>query len=185
MLRLLMMPGQGPDNQTAYTRCVVFRWTVADRAARMVRWMLGFRRHRNLVLTTTLQPCLQCAGAIRLARIGTVRIAGHDAYWDGYHEFDKLARREARRPRPTARIGPRGDELGVFGLLISRFRLGNPRLVDGFDGELRRLGEGPVLDLACELEDRGELERLLTVEVEQALAAVWPRLQPLLQPAGS
>lgn len=146
---------------------------------------LGFRRHRNLVLTTTLQPCLQCAGAIRLARIGTVRIAGHDAYWDGYHEFGKLARREARRPRPTARIGPRGDELGVFGLLISRFKLGNPRLVDGFDGELRRLGEAPVLDLAYELEDRGELERLLTMDVDQALAAVWPRLQPLLQPAGS
>jgi hypothetical protein len=70
-------------------------------------------------------------------------------------------------------------------LLISRFRRGNPRLVDGFDGELRALGEGPVLDLAYELEDHGELDRLLTMEVGRALAAVWPRLQPLLQPAGS
>ena len=146
---------------------------------------LEFRRHRNLVLTTTLQPCLQCAGAIRLAPIGTVRIAGHDAYWDGYHDFAKLSAREAgRRRRPAARIGPRGDELGVFGLLISRFRIGNPRLADGFDGELRKLGEGPVLDLAYGLEDGGELERLLALEVDQALAAVWPRLQSLLQPAG-
>lgn len=146
---------------------------------------LEFRKYRNLVLTTTLQPCLQCAGAIRLARIGTVRYAGHDAYWDGYHDFAKLAARETRRRRSVARVGPRGDELGVFGLLISRFRRGNPRLVDGFDSELRGLGEGPVLDLAYELEDRGELDRLLTMEVDQALAAVWPRLQPLLQPTGS
>jgi tRNA(Arg) A34 adenosine deaminase TadA len=38
---------------------------------------LGFRQHRDLVLTTTLQPCLQCAGAIRLARVGTARAARH------------------------------------------------------------------------------------------------------------
>lgn len=140
---------------------------------------LGFRRYRDLVLTTTLQPCLQCAGAIRLARVGTVRIAGHDAYWDGYHEFAKLNEREARRDKGTKRSGPRGDELGVFGLLISRFRLGNPRLVDGFDGALRRLGEGPVLDLAYELEDSGELNRLLAVDVNQALAVLWPWLREL------
>jgi tRNA(Arg) A34 adenosine deaminase TadA len=147
---------------------------------------LGFRRYRDLVLTTTLQPCLQCAAAIRLAPIGTVRIAGHDAYWDGYHDFAKLSEREAaRRRRPAARVGPRTDELGVFGLLISRFRPGNPRLVGGFDGQLRALGEGPVLDFAYDLEDRGELDRLLPMEVDQVLAAVWPRLTRLLQPTGS
>lgn len=141
---------------------------------------LGFRRHRDLVLTTTLQPCLQCAGAIRLARIGTVRIGGHDAYWDGYHDFEKLAEREVRRRKQVTRIGPRADELGVFGLLICRFGLGNPRLDDGFDAELRSLGEGPVLDLAYEIEDSGELNDLFAMEVDQALAALWPRLQPLL-----
>ena len=144
---------------------------------------LEFRRYHDLVLTTTLQPCLQCAGAIRLARIGTVRIAGHDAYWDGYHDFAKLAEREAHKPRPVARTGPRGDEVGVFGLLISRFRLGNPRLVDGFDGTLRALGEGPVLDLAYELEDSGELAGLLPLDVSEALAALLPRLRPFVQPA--
>jgi tRNA(Arg) A34 adenosine deaminase TadA len=140
---------------------------------------LGFRRYRDLVLTTTLQPCLQCAGAIRLARIGTVRIAGHDAYWDGYHDFAKLAAREAQRGKRAERIGPRRDELGVFGLLISRFRLGNPRLVGGFDGSLRGLGEGPVLDFAYELEDSGILDNLLDMEVNEAIAEVWPRLQTL------
>jgi tRNA(Arg) A34 adenosine deaminase TadA len=142
---------------------------------------LGFRKHRNLVLTTTLQPCLQCAGAIRLARIGTVRFAGHDAYWDGYHDFGKLAVRERQRQgRPALRLGPRGDELGVFGLLISRFRLGNPRLSDqGFEATLRAMGEGPVLDLAYQVEDGGELQGLMALEVDQALAALWPRLQAL------
>jgi tRNA(Arg) A34 adenosine deaminase TadA len=138
---------------------------------------LGFRRYRDLVLTTTLQPCLQCAGAIRLAPIGTVRFAGHDVYWDGYHDFSKLNAREGTR-RTLTRIGPRDDEVGVFGLLISRFKLGNPRLVsDGFGRTLRSLGEGPLLDLASEIEDSGELRQLMGMEVDQVLAAVWPRLQ--------
>ncbi len=140
---------------------------------------LAFRQYRDLVLTTTLQPCLQCAGAIRLARIGTVRIAGHDVYWDGYHEFDRLNERELSRSRVLARTGPRDDELGAFGLLMSRFRIGNPRLVDGFDRVLRALGEGPALDLAYALEDDGELEDLLALDVNQAFAALWPRLQRL------
>lgn len=142
---------------------------------------LGFRKHRNLVLTSTLQPCLQCAGAIRLARIATVRFAGHDVYWDGYHDFAKLSVREGqlRRRRPV-RLGPRDDELGVFGLLVSRLGLGNPRLSDDdFDAALRAMGEGPVLDLAYQVEDGGELGALMAMEVDQALGAVWPRLQSL------
>lgn len=144
---------------------------------------LGFRRHQDLVLTTTLQPCLQCAGAIRMARIATVRFAGHDRYWDGYHEFAKLAPREARRTG-SSRTGPRGDELGVFGLLISRFRTGNPRLVNGFENVLRALGEGRVLDLAFELEDGHGLDSLTAMEVDQALALLWPRLAELTAERG-
>lgn len=140
---------------------------------------LGFRRHQGLVLTTTLQPCLQCAGAIRLARIATVRFAGHDRYWDGYHDFARLATREAQRATP-ARTGPMDDELGLFGLLLSRFRIGNPRLVDGFDAVLRDLGEGPVLDVAYDLEDSGQLDTLMALDADQALGQVWPRLQGLL-----
>jgi tRNA(adenine34) deaminase len=140
---------------------------------------LGFRRYRDLVLTTTLQPCLQCSGAIRMSRIATVRFAGHDRYWDGYHDFTRLSDREAKRPRRAVRTGPRADEIGVFGLLISRFRLGNPRLANGFEETLRSLGEGPVLDVAFALEDSGELQNLLAGEVEQALAVVWPDLTRL------
>jgi tRNA(Arg) A34 adenosine deaminase TadA len=141
---------------------------------------IKFRQYRGLVLTTTLQPCVQCAAAIRLAPVGTVRFAGHDGYWDGLHEFSKLAVHEVQRRRPLpTRVGPRDDALGAFGLLIARFRVGNPRLVGNLDVGLRTVGQGPLLDLAYEIEDSGELQDLMLIEVDQALAAVWPRLQKL------
>ena len=62
---------------------------------------LEFLRHSNLVLTTTLEPCLQCAAAIRLGPIATVRFAGRDAYWDGCHDFGKLSRERPDGPRPS------------------------------------------------------------------------------------
>jgi hypothetical protein len=58
---------------------------------------------RNLVLTTTLQPCLQCAAAIRLGPVAAVRFAGADRYWDGCHDFGRLSAREADRAQ---RPGP-------------------------------------------------------------------------------
>jgi tRNA(Arg) A34 adenosine deaminase TadA len=138
---------------------------------------LPFRRYQDLVLTTTLQPCLQCAGAIRLAPISTVRFAGPDRYWDGCHDFGKLSAREARRTQP-ARIGPRRDELGTFATLISRF---GPTLTPSFEQALRTLGEGPMTDLVHELEDGGEAERLAAMEVDEALGYLWPRLEELTE----
>jgi tRNA(adenine34) deaminase len=141
---------------------------------------LPFRRHRDLVLTTTLQPCLQCAGAIRLGPIRSVRFAGPDHYWDGCHDFGKLSAREAQRTQPT-RTGPRHDELGTFATLISRF---GPSLTHGFEKALRTLGEGPMVDLAHELEDSGEAQRLAAMEVNEALGHLWPRLQELTEIVG-
>ena len=136
---------------------------------------LPFRRHEDLVLTTTLEPCLQCAAAIRLGPIGSVRFAGPDRYWDGCHEFGKLSAREARRAQPT-RIGPRRDELGTFATLISRI---GPALTPSYEKALRTLGEEPMADLAHELEDSGEAEHLAAIEVNEALGYLWPRLQEL------
>ncbi len=135
---------------------------------------LPFRRRRDLVLTTTLQPCLQCAGAIRLGPITTVRFAGPDRYWDGCHDFARLSAREAHRAQP-ARIGPRRDELGTFATLISRF----VHLTPAYEQALRALGEGPVVDLVHELERGGEVERLATMDVAEGLRYLWPRLQEL------
>ena len=136
---------------------------------------LPFRSHRNLVLSTTLQPCLQCAAAIRLGPIATVRFAGTDRYWDGCHDFAMLSPREAQRAQP-AREGPRSDELGVFGALMSRMGVG---LWPRYEEALRELGEGPSVDLARRLAEDGEFERLAAMEVNEALAYLWPRLTEL------
>jgi tRNA(adenine34) deaminase len=139
----------------------------------LARLRLGHRR--DLVLTTTLEPCLQCAGAIRLGPIATVRFAGLDRYWEGCHDFGKLSPREARRGQP-ARLGPFRDELGAFATLISRF---GPKLTPGFERACRVLGEGPIFDLAHELRDSGEFDRFAAMEVDAALGYLWPRLQAL------
>jgi len=136
---------------------------------------LPFRGQRDLILTTTLQPCLQCAGAIRLGPIATVRFAGPDRYWDGCHEFGKLSAREAQKAQP-ARIGPCRGELGTFATLISRF---GPTLSLRFEDVLRTLGEGPMIDLVHEMEDSGEAAALAAMEVSQALGYLWPRLGTL------
>lgn len=135
---------------------------------------LPFRSRRDLVLTTTLQPCLQCAGAIRLGPIATVRFAGPDRYWDGCQDFGRLSAREAQRTQPS-RTGPRHDELGTFATLISRL----VHLPPGYAEALRALGEGPMVDLAHELERSGEVERLAAMDVIEGLAYLWPRLQEL------
>jgi tRNA(adenine34) deaminase len=138
---------------------------------------LPFRHRRDLVLTTTLEPCLQCAGAIRLGPIQTVRFAGADRYWAGCHDFGKLSPREAQRAQP-ARIGPRHDELGVFASLISRI---GRSLTPGYEGALRALGEGAMVDLVRELERDGEVTLLTAMEVDAALGQLWPRLHQLVQ----
>lgn len=137
---------------------------------------LPFGSREDLVLTTTLQPCLQCAAAIRLGPVATVRFAGPDRYWDGCHDFGRLSVREARRAQP-ARIGPRRDELGVFATLISRFA----HLPRRYEEALRALGEAPAVDLVHELTGSGEVDRLAAMGVAEGLRYLWPRLQQLIK----
>jgi tRNA(Arg) A34 adenosine deaminase TadA len=136
---------------------------------------IEFLRHSNLVLTTTLEPCLQCAAAIRLGPIATARFAGRDVYWDGCHDFGKLSRREAGRTQ-AVRIGPCPNELGVFGTVIARL---SPRRSPRFEERLRGLGDGPVIDLVDELESSREKDRLADMEINEALGYLWPRLRAL------
>jgi tRNA(Arg) A34 adenosine deaminase TadA len=140
---------------------------------------LPFRGRRDLVLTTTLQPCLQCAAAIRLGPVAAVRFAGADRYWDGCHDFGRLSAREARRPQP-ARTGPRLDELGTFATLIARLH----HLPRGYEEGLRALGEGPMVDLVHEMNSGGEAQRLAAMDIPDALGYLWPRLQRAGTPSG-
>jgi hypothetical protein len=48
-----------------------------------------------------------------------------------------------------------------------------------YEEALRELGEGPSIDLARRLAEDGELGRLAAMEVNEALAYLWPRLSEL------
>lgn len=131
----------------------------------------------RLVLTTTLEPCIQCSAAIRLGPVGTVRYAGADPLWDGCHDFSPLSPREAARPAKVTMAGPRADEIGLFGTLMSRF---GPGLVAGPAAEwLTAAGQGNILELAVHLQDSGEARRLAAMEVDEAFGCLWPRLRSL------
>ena len=142
---------------------------------------LGFRQPRRLVLTTTLEPCIQCSAAIRLGPVAVVRFAGADPLWDGCHDFSPLSTREAARP--AVRIeGPRTDEIGLFGTLISRF---GPGLGPTSRPYLRAAGEADTIDLVRHLEDSGEVPRIAAMEVREAFQYLWPQLRALGDAAGT
>lgn len=138
---------------------------------------LPYRHAGRLVLTTTLEPCIQCSAAIRLGPVATVRYAGADPLWAGCHDFSPLSPREAARSAKPAIAGPRCDDIGVFGTLVSRL---GPGFVSGPAAEwLRASGQGPILDLALHLQESGEARRLAAMVVDEAFAYLWPRLRSL------
>jgi hypothetical protein len=72
-------------------------------------------------------------------------------------------------------VGPRADELGLFGTLISRFWQHGSK----DEAYLRARGEAESLDLVQDLRACGKLPKLAALEVDQALAHLWPRLRAL------
>lgn len=141
---------------------------------------LPYRAARKFVLTTTLEPCIQCSAAIRLGPVEAVRFAGADPLWDGCHDFSPLSRREAARNKAVL-SGPRSDEVGLFGTLISRF---GPGLNQQTDAQLRALGEGDSLDLVARLEAAGEVRALRAVTVQDAFGRLYPHLAALRERVG-
>lgn len=111
---------------------------------------LRFRAPRDLVLTTTLQPCLQCHAAIRMAPIAAVRFAGPEPVWDGCGDFTSLAPWVAR-PDPVPTDGPRTDEIGTFAVLLARFGPGHKRTLED---ALRRHGQGGIWTLPIGLKQQ-------------------------------
>ena len=134
---------------------------------------IRFRVHeRELILTTTLQPCLQCSAAIRMAPIALVRVLGPDPLWDGCDDLTSLTPWVARRPPIPVEWLPQGEG-AAFSTLMARC---SPFLAPAVDEALREVGEGPLLDLADRLRAGGELEVLRDLQVEEALEHLWPRL---------
>ncbi len=133
---------------------------------------LTFRSPRELVLTTTLQPCLQCSAAIRMAPIAAVRAAGEDPLWHGSDEFGLLNSWLARRPTVPL-DGPMRDAVGVFGTLLARVGRGlEPHVEDA----LRDRGEGAVLDLHHTLASAGAWSELREAPVADVFVELWPHL---------
>jgi tRNA(Arg) A34 adenosine deaminase TadA len=130
---------------------------------------------RQLVLTSTLEPCIQCSAAIRLGPVAVVRFAGGDPLWTGCHDFSPLSPREAARAALPIE-GPRGDEVGLFGTLIARF---GPGLGADTAAQLKAAGETDIIDLVQRLEDSGEIPRLAAMEVGEAFEYLWPELRAL------
>jgi tRNA(adenine34) deaminase len=142
---------------------------------------LGFRQPRHLILTSTLEPCIQCSAAIRLGPVAVVRFAGADPLWDGCHDFSPLSPREPARR--TVRIeGPRADEVGLFGTLISRL---GPGLRPTSESYLRAAGEADTIDLVQRLEASGEVPRMAAMEVREAFEYLWPQLRALRDAAST
>ena len=134
-----------------------------------------FGSTRDLVLTTTLQPCLQCSAVIRMAPVAHVRIAGRDPLWDGCEDFTSLAPWVARR-QPVPIEGPLPGEVAIFAVLLSRFGLG---LIPSVEAALRAAGQGRIIELARELETSGRLRALTNGTVEDAFVALVPDLMRL------
>lgn len=132
-----------------------------------------FRSPRELTLSTTLQPCLQCSAAIRMGPVRVVRMAGADPLWDGCHDFSSLSPWVGRRP-PVPVQGPMSGPVGSFATLLSRFGLGLiPEVEDG----LRTVGHGAIIDLARQIERDGRLQRMSNQPVETVLADLYDDLR--------
>jgi tRNA(Arg) A34 adenosine deaminase TadA len=154
----------------------VFGSTLAHAEANVLA-RIPYRQTDRLVLTTTLEPCIQCSAVIRLGPVGTVRYAGADPLWDGCHDFSPLSPREASRPGKVTMVGPRDDDIGLFGTLMSQLGLG---LVRGSAARaLRASGQGGILDLAVQLRESGDARRLAALDVREAFGYLRPRLRSL------
>lgn len=133
---------------------------------------IRFRSPRELTLTTTLQPCLQCSAAIRMGPVREVRVAGADPLWDGCHDFTSLSSWIARR-EPVPIVGPLPGPVGAFGTVLSRFGLG---MIPDVENALRRIGHGQTVDLAQRIEADGTLDELLTLPVDSVFAELFDDL---------
>jgi tRNA(adenine34) deaminase len=130
-----------------------------------------FRSDEPLVLTTTLEPCLQCAAAIRLTQIAVVRLPA---------PIHTGADVTSSRACPTGRRhghsqSGSGHALGRWAQMIPYL---GPPPNDRYVNWMRDAGEGPTIALASRLRGDGEIQRLAALEVSDAFAALWDELAP-------
>jgi tRNA(Arg) A34 adenosine deaminase TadA len=131
-------------------------------------------RHTDHTAWVTLEPCLLCTGALVIASVGTVRFAASDPLWAGLERLPSINAFVATRwPQ---RIGPRTDELGALAMLLPLLFY-RERYPDGASITIHRSAAPRVAALADELVGSGERRVWPTMELEDVLERLWPRLR--------
>lgn len=139
--------------------------------------LLGRDTPSDLTLYTTFEPCVMCAGTIRIYRIPTLRYAAADPVWDGMDElFSRL--------EPIARGLPErellGGPWGAFSHLLHLSWL----LDHAPDHVLEAHGQraSRQLEAATRVASDGALQRAASSEehVLDAAGSVWSEVEGLL-----
>ncbi|MEV8378192.1 nucleoside deaminase [Kribbella sp. NPDC056861] len=73
--------------------------------------------HSDWTMLTSLQPCLLCLSALRLAQVGNVTYAGADPLWDGCAQVPSLLPDLLSSKWPVS-TGPADGMDGVWGILL-------------------------------------------------------------------
>ena len=129
---------------------------------------LPYRAHDGLQLHTTLQPCVQCLGAIRLSSVEWVQVLAPDPLFRGVERMRDLTPYLSRH-WPTIEQRP-VDEWSVFALLgPTRHMLGHPTLASAWTAALPT-----VAAAVAQIDDAGVFAD--AESVVEAADRVWDRL---------
>ncbi|HVR89415.1 MAG TPA: nucleoside deaminase [Candidatus Limnocylindria bacterium] len=129
--------------------------------------------HPDYTVYTTLEPCLMCAGALVVSRIGAVHFAGTDPLWAGIARLPELNPFVAARwPK---RSGPFSDPFGALATLLPLlFYL--ERYPDGGSAAIHRMALPNIRRLGDELVAAGDPRRWRDRTLAVVLDEIWPRL---------
>lgn len=113
------------------------------------------KNYAEFTLYTTLEPCLLCTSALRIARVGTVRYAAADAVWTGVNDIPTVLKPRAGR-HWTKREGPIDGVLAKWsGAMHAYWLLENsPGTLDGPEP----LAEPHFVEMARKLVRHGVFE---------------------------
>lgn len=129
---------------------------------------LPYRAHEDVQMHTTLQPCVQCLGAIRLSSVESVQVLAPDPIFRGIERMRELTP-YLSRGWPTIEQRPI-DEWSVFALLTPTSHMrAHPTLGASWTSVLRA-----VTALVDDIDASGEF--LDVGSVVDAADRVWERL---------
>ena len=133
--------------------------------------------YHGYTLMTTFEPCLMCAGAIRLYRIPKLAYAADDPVWDGLHDLFAQVPAIAWRLATRTRLG---GPIGAFGHVLHLSWLAAhapPQVTDVHSSSVPH-----HLALATRMNESGALRSLAASNgsVGDALGLLWPDLTALV-----